>query len=242
MTAAETHLAARDLEVAYGPAKALHGVSIEVGKGSVTALLGPNGAGKSTFARAVSGLVPVQGGSCHFQGVNITGWAAHRIRRAGLVHVPEGRGIFPGLSVLDNLLMAVGTSRGRRQRAEQVERAFDLFPKLASRRHQRAASMSGGEQQMLALGRAMAVQPSLIVADELSLGLAPLIVEEVFASLETARREGVTVILIEQFIHRALAFADRCAIVARGRIVWSGSADVASSEVLDRYMGGHAPA
>ena len=229
-------LVIRDLHVRYGPAKALLGISLEVEGGSVVAVLGPNGAGKSTLARAVSGLVPITSGSVTFAGADITGRPAHRIRRAGLTYLPEGRGIFPGLTVMDNLRMA--TRRlDRGDRTAAVELAIELFPILGDRRRQRAGTLSGGEQQMLALARALAVHPTLIIADELSLGLAPLVADDVFDGLEHARESGITIVLIEQFIHRALELADSCAILSRGRVSWSGRSSEASDEVLERYLG-----
>ncbi len=201
------------------------------------ALLGPNGAGKSTFARALSGLVPLTAGRIEFAGQDISRWPAHRRNLAGLTYIPEGRGIFPGLSVIDNLRMAVRQSGGRSAREEAIGRAIELFPILGRRRHQQAGSLSGGEQQMLALARVLAVQPKLMIADEMSLGLAPIVVDVVFENLERARESGISVLLIEQFIHRALAMADDCVILERGRVGWTGPASEAGPEVLGRYLG-----
>jgi branched-chain amino acid transport system ATP-binding protein len=225
------------LEIRYGASTALFGVSLEVSAGSALAVLGPNGAGKSTLGRAVSGLVPVARGHIRFSGRDITGWSPHRVRRAGLTYIPEGRGIFPGLSVLDNLRMATRQLGGRSERQAGIERAMKMFPILGSRETQRAASLSGGEQQMLAMARALVVDPKLIIADEMSLGLAPLMVDQVFESLQQARDGGITIVLIEQFIHRALEFADNCVILSRGLVGWSGPASAAGQEVLDRYLG-----
>ncbi len=232
----EPLLAVQGLDVSYGPSQALFGVSIDVEPGSVLAVLGVNGAGKSTFARAVSGLVPTTAGRVTFDGQDITGLPAHRIRRRGLTYIPEGRGIFPRLSVTDNLRMAVA-QEPRSQRGAAIERAIEQFPVLGKRPSQRAGSLSGGEQQMLALARAFAVSPKLIIADELSLGLAPSITESVFQSLDEARRSGITVVLSEQFVHRALTMADSCVILTRGRVGWAGPAGDAGQEVLDRYLG-----
>ena len=229
-------LEVQGLDVRYGPSQALFGVSIDVPAGTVLAVLGANGAGKSTLARAVSGLVPPSGGQVVFDGKDITGLPAHRVRRLGLTYVPEGRGIFPGLSVIDNLRMAVA-QESRKDRSAAVERAVEQFPVLGTRISQRAGSLSGGEQQMLALARAFAVSPKLIIADELSLGLAPLITESVFQSLEEARTAGITIVLSEQFVHRALSMADSCVILTRGRVGWSGPAADAGQEVIDRYLG-----
>ena len=229
-------LKVHDLDVSYGSSKALFGVSLEVQPGTVVAVLGANGAGKSTLARTISGLVAPTVGKVFFEGQDVTGFPAHRIRRLGLTYIPEGRGIFPGLSVVDNLRMAVAQER-RQDRAGAIERAIDRFPVLGRRGSQRAGSLSGGEQQMLALARALAVSPKLVIADEMSLGLAPLIAESVFEGLEEARRSGITIVLSEQFVHRALAMADTCVILMRGRVGWSGPASEAGQEVIDRYLG-----
>src|SRR3984957_19501592 len=232
----EALLAVENLNVSYGPSQALFDLSLEVTAGSVTAILGANGAGKSTLARTVSGLVPAASGRVTFDGVVVTGQSAHHIRKLGLTYIPEGRGIFPGLSVIDNLRMAVAQEK-RGERAQAIDRATELFPVLGQRRAQRAGSLSGGEQQMLALARALAVPPRLIIADEMSLGLAPLVAETVFQSLDVARKSGITIVLIEQFVHRALQLADHCIILTRGQVGWSGAASQAQQEVLDRYLG-----
>ena len=225
-----------DLDVSYGTSQALFGVSVAVEPGSVLAVLGANGAGKSTLARAASGLVPRSAGTVRFDGDDITRLSPHRIRKLGLTYIPEGRGIFPGLSVLDNLRMAVAQER-RQDRSGAIDRAIERFPVLGKRRGQRAGSLSGGEQQMLALARALAVSPKMIIADEMSLGLAPLVAESVFEGLEEARRTGITIVLTEQFVHRALAMADTCVILTRGKVGWSGPAAAAGAEVIERYLG-----
>ena len=164
----------------------------------------------------MSGLVPSTSGRIVFDGQDITKAQPHAIRRAGLVHIPEGRGIFPGLSVQENLRMAVRRVGTPEQRKSAIEHAYDMFPRLAERRNQRAGTLSGGEQQMLALARALAVPPKLIIADEMSLGLAPLVVDFVFESIEQAAKNGVTIVLIEQFMHRALGLASECVILKQG--------------------------
>jgi branched-chain amino acid transport system ATP-binding protein len=229
-------LAVDNLSVRYGEAIALSGVSFEVGAGKALAVLGANGAGKSSLARALSGLVRPSGGRIVFAGEEIGGRPAHRIRRAGLVHLPESRGVFRDLTVTENLRMAVGIE-GRRGRREAVERALEIFPALAARRHQRACLLSGGEQEMLSLARALATSPQLVIADEMSLGLAPKMVDLVFDGLARARQAGVTLIIIEQYIHRTLAFADECVVLQRGELAWAGSASAAHSEVLRHYLG-----
>ncbi len=229
-------LEVHDLDVRYGASRALFGVSLSVDAGTVTAVLGVNGAGKSTLARCISGLVPPTAGRVVFDGHDITGLPAYRVRRLGLTYIPEGRGIFPGLSVMDNLRMAVAQER-RSERAAAIDRAVARFPVLGDRGAQLAGSLSGGEQQMLALARALAVSPRLVIADEMSLGLAPLVAESVFKALEEARESGITIVLSEQFVHRALSMADACVILARGRVGWSGPAASAGQEVIDRYLG-----
>jgi branched-chain amino acid transport system ATP-binding protein len=232
----DTLLKTDNLSVAYGAAPALHGVTFEAATAEIVAVLGANGAGKSTLARACSGLVPAKSGRIQFGGRDITGLRAHRVRRAGIVYLPEGRGILPGLSVADNLRMAV-TLVPRSQRPAAIEHAYELFPALAGRRNLRAGSLSGGEQQMLSLARALAITPRVVIADEMSLGLAPMVVDLVFSKLQEARQAGVTVILIEQFIHRALAISDRCVILRRGEVAWAGPTSAAAEEALTRYLG-----
>ena len=233
----ESLLSVQGLNVRYGSVQALFDVSLDVPDGSVVAVLGANGAGKSTLARTASGLVPAFGGKVVFGGEDITKWHPHRIRRAGLVHIPEGRGIFPGLSVAENLRMAVRRVGTGDQRKAAIANAYEMFPVLADRRGQRAGTLSGGEQQMLALARALAVPPRLIIADEMSLGLAPLVVDFVFESIERASKSGVTIVLIEQFIHRALSLASACVILRQGSVAWTGPSENARQEVLDRYLG-----
>jgi branched-chain amino acid transport system ATP-binding protein len=224
----------------YADATALHEVSFSVAQGSVTALLGPNGAGKSSVARAVSGLVPAKSGRISFDGEDITGASADRIRRLGIAYLPEGRGVFRSLTVEENLRVALsGVPKG--ERAAAIEGAIELFPVLGERRRQTAGTLSGGEQQMLSLARVLTRRPRLLIADEISLGLAPLIVEEVFAGLQRVIELGVSVILIEQFVQRALAIADRCYVLRRGRVVWSGETADAGADLLEHYLGAANP-
>jgi ABC-type branched-subunit amino acid transport system ATPase component len=230
-------LVVEDLSVRYGEAMALSAVSFRVDPGKVLAILGSNGAGKSSLARAISGLVRAHSGLVTFGGEDITGWSPDRIRRDGLLHLPEGRGVFRSLSVLDNIKMAAASVPGRKARKDAVALAFETFPALASRRRQTAGSLSGGEQQMLSLARALATAPKLIVADEMSLGLAPRLVDLVFDGLARARDNGVSVIMIEQYVHRALAFADDCLVLQRGQLAWHGPARQAGSGVLSHYLG-----
>ncbi|MFA5883971.1 MAG: ABC transporter ATP-binding protein [Acidimicrobiia bacterium] len=227
-----------DLQVSYGDAKALFGVSFDVPAGSVTAVLGANGAGKSSLAAAIAGVVPPSGGTVEFDGQDVTGFAAHKMSRLGVSFVPESRNIFPHLSVRDNLRAQMRFTVPRAERAPALARALDLFPVLAERSRQAAGTLSGGEQQMLSLARVLAAPPKLLIADEMSLGLAPKMVDLVFESLRKIREEGVTVLLIEQFVERALGFADEAVILRRGRVGWQGHARDAGSELLEEYLGG----
>jgi len=236
VTASQPLLLVKDLHVRYGPALALDNISIEINAGQVLAVLGPNGAGKSTLARAVSGLVPRQGGTVHFNGVDVTKKPAHQIRRLGLVYLPEGRGIFPALTVAENLRIA-STLLPRDDRKAAIARGLEIFPSLAARRTMKAGMLSGGEQQMLSLCRALVMRPKLIVADEMSLGLAPKLVDLVFESLATLKEDDVTIVLVEQFVHRALEFADHAVLLSRGRVAWQGPTSSAKDEVLARYLG-----
>jgi len=230
-------LVVQDLCVRYGEATALSGVSFRVEAGSALAVLGANGAGKSSLARAISGLVRPSGGQVVLGGEEIGSWPAHRIRRAGVVHLPEGRGVFRGLTVMDNLRMATAALQGRPARREGLEQVFEIFPVLAARRRQVARLLSGGEQQMLSLARALATTPQLLIADELSLGLAPRVVDAVFDGLDRARQAGVTVIMIEQYVDRALGFADQCLVLQRGELAWKGPSSAARGQVLRHYLG-----
>jgi branched-chain amino acid transport system ATP-binding protein len=200
------------------------------------AVLGSNGAGKSTLARALSGLVPAAGGRVELDGVSLLGQAPHRIRRAGIIYLPEGGGTFPGLTVTENLWIAAGILP-RPERRAAITLALEAFPALQARQGTKAAMLSGGEKQMLSLARALATSPRLIIADEMSLGLAPRLVTAVFDALAELRAAGVSIILIEQFVHRALEFADHCVVLARGQCAWQGPADGAQEQVLARYLG-----
>jgi branched-chain amino acid transport system ATP-binding protein len=236
MTAAKALLSVQSLQVRYGPALALHNVSLELNRGDVVAVLGSNGAGKSTLARTVSGLVPAAGGTVTFEGKDITRRAAHRVRRDGIVYLPEGRGIFPALTVTENIRMAADLlPRGQRRHA--MDEAMEVFPNLAIRRGVKSGLLSGGEQQMLSLSRGLITGPKLIIADEMSLGLAPKLVDMVFDALGRLKAAGVTMIIIEQFVHRALKFADQCVVLSRGQVAWQGAPEGADQEILARYLG-----
>jgi branched-chain amino acid transport system ATP-binding protein len=233
----EPLLAVDDLDVRYGEARALFGVSLRIERGQVLAVLGPNGAGKSSLGAAIAGRVPPAAGRVRFDGADITGRGAHAVSRMGIAYVPEERAIFPHLTVLENLKVRLRYVVPRADRAAALERAFEPFPVLAERRKQRAGTLSGGEQQMLSLARVLAAPPQLLIADEMSLGLAPKLVDLVFESLTRAREEGVTVLLVEQYVERALEFADEAVILRRGHMVWHGPASEAHAELVAGYLG-----
>jgi branched-chain amino acid transport system ATP-binding protein len=224
------------VSVRYGSLAAVSSVSLTLEQRSVLVVLGANGAGKSSLARAIAGLVPISGGTITFGGADLVGLAPHRVRRQGVAYVPERGNVFPSLTVDDNLRLAVRAAP-RRDRAGAIEAMFTTFPVLAGRRRQVASSLSGGERQMLALARALAVKPTILVVDELSLGLAPIVVDRVFDALDGIRRDGVSIVLIEQFVHRALGFGDQCVILKRGKAVWQGDTDAAHEQVLETYLG-----
>jgi branched-chain amino acid transport system ATP-binding protein len=232
-------LAVRGMDVAYGAVVAVRSLTLEVQPGEVVALLGPNGAGKSSTLRGITGLVSPGAGRITVAGRRIDGQGPGAAVRAGLAHVPEGRRVFPHLRVEDNLRL--GAWAVRRQQGlvnQRLEHVFDLFPRLAERRSQAAGSMSGGEQQMLAVGRALMSDPRLLLIDELSLGLSPLVVDELLSRLLELNREGLTVLLIEQFVHRALEVADRVYVLKKGRVAYSGTPQdaVRSGAVEEAYL------
>jgi len=229
------------LEVRYGEARALSGVDLTVADGQVVAVLGPNGAGKSTLASAVSGQVAPAAGTIRVGGVDVTGRSAPKISRMGVACVPEERAIFPHLSVIDNLRVLLRHAVPRAERAGALDRALTTFPVLAERARQQAGTLSGGEQQMLSLARVLAVPPRLLVADEMSLGLAPRLVDLVFESLARASEDGVPILLIEQYVERALELASEAVILRRGAVVWRGAASDARTELVAGYLGAEQP-
>jgi branched-chain amino acid transport system ATP-binding protein len=229
-----------DLTVSYRTVRAVHGVSFGVRRGEVVALLGANGAGKSTLLRAVAGVLTPTGGRIRFEGTDVTGWASHRIARRGLRLVPEGRGLLTRMTVWENLLMGqYATAAGTRH---DLDAALERFPALRQRRGQIASTLSGGEQQMLAIARALVAWPTLLMLDEPSLGLAPQLVRQIFAVVAELKREGVTIVLVEQNARQALAVADRAYILETGQVVLSGpAAELAAGEAVQRaYLGGPA--
>ncbi len=232
-------LEVRDLEVSYGEVLALKGISFSVKEGELVTIIGANGAGKTTILRAVMGLVKCREGSIVFENNDITHTAAHRRARMGISPVPEGRKIFPDLTVAENLIMG-GYQKDRRSLASSMEEAFRVFPILKERRHQVGKTLSGGEQQMLAIARALMPQPRVVLMDEVSLGLMPIYVEETFRVIRDLHRRGVTILLVEQNARKALSASDRGYVLETGEIVLSGiSRDLADNpEVKKAYLGG----
>lgn len=228
------------VRASYGPYRALFGVSLSVPAGAAVALVGANGAGKSTVARVVSGLVPVTAGSVRFDGVDIAGCPTYEIARKGLTHVTEGRSVFGTLTVEENLVLPFRRALGRAGVPGALARAYAAFPRLGERSSQSAATLSGGEQRMLALARALVVEQRLLVVDELSLGLAPAVVNEVYAGLAQVLARGTAVLLIEQHVDRALQVADSVVVLSKGSVVYDGDVDGAVPHVSD-LMAGHPP-
>jgi len=233
-------LEVRNLNVSYGAIRALHGVSFHVEEGEVVTLIGANGAGKSTTLRTISGLLPVTSGEVIYDGEVITGDEASSIVRKGVIHVPEGRRIFAPLTVRENLEMGAFTRTDKNEIQETMEHVFSFFPRLKERLEQAGGTLSGGEQQMLAVGRAMMSKPRLLLMDEPSMGLAPILVEEIFNIIGEISQEGVTILLVEQNASMALSVAGRGYVLETGTIQLEGAADVLANDpdVRAAYLGG----
>jgi branched-chain amino acid transport system ATP-binding protein len=227
-----------DLRAGYGSIEVLHGVSLRVPPATVVALLGPNGAGKSTLLKVASGTVTPTGGCLHVGGVHVNGGRASDLAHAGVCRIPEGRGIFPNLTVAENLRMWTGV--GGLRAAEVADRTFGRFPRLGERRRQLAGTLSGGEQQMLAMSRALLVDPAVLLLDEISMGLAPLVVAELYELVAGLAAEGIAILLVEQFARTALAVADRAAILSQGRITRAGTPAEVEDHLSAAYLGGAA--
>ena len=229
----------RNVTAGYGAFTALWDVSLSVRAGEAVAVVGPNGAGKTTLLRVISGLVPPRSGELEMEGARLTGRKAHEIVAQGIAHVPEGRRIFPALTVADNLKMGAFLPAARRRFAESLARVYDLFPVLAERSTQRAGSLSGGEQQMLAIGRALMSRPKLILLDEPSMGLAPVLVLRLFDLIRRVREEGYTILVVEQNVRQVLKIVDRAYLLEVGRIKMEGRASELSEEAFVRkaYVG-----
>jgi branched-chain amino acid transport system ATP-binding protein len=232
-------LEVRDIEVFYGDAQALYGVSLEVHANEIVTLVGSNGAGKTTTLRAISGVRPVATGDILFEGGSLLKLPAHRRAESGIALVPEGRELWPQMTVRENLELGAYSKRARAQRGESLERVFELFPRLKERISQNAGSMSGGEQQMVAIGRALMTSPRLLMFDEPSLGLAPVIVQQVFGTIRRLHEGGLTILLVEQNLKKALEVADRGYVVETGKVSMSGSSAqlLADEGVRSAYLG-----
>jgi branched-chain amino acid transport system ATP-binding protein len=232
-------LSVEHVDAGYGPFRSIFDVSFPVYEGSVTALLGPNGCGKTTTARVVTGLVKPTAGSVTLDGNDIAGLPAWQIARLGVIHAPEGRSVFSTLTVEENLKLTFVAQLGKRDAADAEHRAYELFPRLRERRTQLAGTLSGGEQRMLSLARVMSNTPRLLVADELSLGLAPIVVDEVFRTLEIIRSVGTSLLIVEQHVRRALSLADRAVLLQKGSVVAQGTVDEVRSKVDELLPGAH---
>ncbi|MBQ1189146.1 MAG: ABC transporter ATP-binding protein [Lachnospiraceae bacterium] len=233
-------LEVKDLQVYYGVICALKGISFHVNEGEIVSLIGANGAGKTTTMQSVIGLLPKKAGSVTFNGTDITKMPCHKIVHAGMTQVPEGRRIFQELTVYENLMMGAYTNKDQQKFKEDLETIYARFPRLAERRNQIAGTLSGGEQQMLAMGRALMCHPKLLMLDEPSMGLSPLLVDQVFELIKDINKDGTTVLLVEQNAGKSLAISDRAYVMETGKIVLSGTgAELAASEMVRKaYLGG----
>jgi len=231
-------LSVQQLRAGYGAVEVLRGVDLEVMPGETVALLGSNGAGKTTLNGVLSGLVKARAGHVNFDGQDTTGWNARKVVQAGLIHVPEGRKVFPNLNVLENLSLGAFT-RGRERRDQNIEKIFGIFPRLHERISQLAGTLSGGEQQMLAIGRGLMAEPKLLILDEPSLGLSPLLVEEMFTLIGQLKSSGLAVLLVEQNVGQSLEIADRAYVMENGLIRFTGKpAELLASDTLRQaYLG-----
>lgn len=232
-------LEVKDLHVHYGVIEAIKGISFEVNKGEVIALIGANGAGKTTTLHTITGLIKPSAGTVVFEGQDITKIPGHKIVSLGMAHVPEGRRVFAELSVYENLLMGAYTRKDKEEIQESLSMVYDRFPRLLERKNQMAGTLSGGEQQMLAMGRALMSKPSIIVMDEPSMGLSPVFVNEIFDIIQKVSEAGTTVLLVEQNAKKALSIADRAYVLETGKIVLEGKADVLMNDdsIKKAYLG-----
>jgi branched-chain amino acid transport system ATP-binding protein len=234
-----TLLRVEAIEAGYGDLTAISDVSLEVREGEAVALIGANGAGKTTTLRAVSGLLPVRQGRIEFEGHRLEGLTSAQVVARGVAHVPEGRQLFPTMTVLENLELGARTPPARARRSETLARVFDLFPRLRERRRQLAGTLSGGEQQMCAIGRGLMACPRLLMLDEPSLGLAPVMVKAIFEDLARINQQGLTILLVEQNVLRSLQLAHRGYVLENGRVTLSGGAAdlLASGHIKQAYLG-----
>ena len=228
-----------NVSVKYGDIQALWDISFSVAKGQLVALIGANGAGKTTTLKAMCGLIPSSAGSIHYGDTRITGMPVHKVVDLGITLVPEGRQLFPKMTVEENLLVGAYLKRAQGKRAQNLKRIYSIFPRLEERRTQTAETLSGGEQQMVAIGRALMQDPQVIMFDEPSLGLAPIMVQEVFKVIQELHREGLTIFLVEQNVHQTLKVADYCYVMENGRIVGQGTGKdlEADQSIREAYLG-----
>ena len=235
----EPLLTVEALAAGYDEVQVLWGISLTARRGATTTLVGANGAGKTTTLRAITGAIRPHAGRVIFQGEDVTALPPHRKAARGLVLVPEGRQLFDEMSVVENLEMGAFSARGRKGFAQNLERVFALFPRLADRRHQKAGTFTGGEQQMLAVARGLMSDPEILVIDELSLGLAPVVVQQLVAALNALKAAGLTILLVEQNVHLALSFSDYAYVIAEGRPFMEGAAQeiAGKSEIKEAYLG-----
>lgn len=232
-------LEVKDLQVYYGLIQAIKGISFEVNQGEIIALIGANGAGKTTILHTITGLIQSKAGSVTFEGTDITKVPGHKIVSMGMAHVPEGRRVFANLSVYQNLKMGAYTQKDKTVTEETLEMVYQHFPRLQERKNQLAGTLSGGEQQMLAMGRALMSSPKMILMDEPSMGLSPLLVKEVFSIIEYCHESGITILLVEQNAKMALGIADRAYVLETGKITMSGNAKemLENEDVKKAYLG-----
>ncbi len=232
-------LETKNLEAGYGEVQILWGISIRAKKGELTTIIGSNGAGKTTLLRAIMGIIPVWNGSVIFNGEDITKLPTYSRVEKGIVMIPEGRMVFPQMSVLENLEMGAYTKRAEEKKQETLELVFNLFPRLKERLHQKAGTLSGGEQQMLAIARGLMSQPEILILDEPSLGLSPKLTLEIFNIIQKLKEEGITMLLVEQNVHLSLAIADYAYVMAEGKIRMEGAGEELekSEEIRKAYLG-----
>ena len=233
-------LEVKDLQVFYGVIQAIKGISFEVNQGEIVTLIGANGAGKTTTMQSIMGLIKPRDGSIVYDGKNITGMPTHKIVEMGMTQVPEGRRVFSELTVYENLLMGAYTEKDRSRIKEDIEEIYTIFPRLGERKSQVAGTLSGGEQQMLAMGRAIMSHPKLLMLDEPSMGLSPALVDQVFEIIKHFHKTGTTILLVEQNANKSLAISDRAYVLENGRITVTGTGSelMASEEIRKAYLGG----
>lgn len=236
-----TMLNVKDIDVYYGNIQALKGISVNVEEGEIVSLIGANGAGKSTLLKTLSGLLKPKSGTIEFLGQSIAGKPAQGIVKSGISHVPEGRRVFANLTVEENLELGAFLRKDKKSIAEDMKKVYETFPRLLERRKQLSGTLSGGEQQMLAMGRAIMARPKLLLLDEPSMGLAPLMVKTIFEVIKDINQQGTTILLVEQNAHMALSVANRGYVIETGKVVLSGSANElqSSDEIRKAYLGGH---